>query len=273
MTLLEFVSQYIQSRRICTEYAKNLGKRAAALARRTGCAELAHVLTESIVNDFLRSLDLSPYTVRSYRSDILSLWNAAADLDLVPYPIARRLFRCDVPELLIDCYTLEETRALVESCKNLNGCYRNGVTRMDYWSAAIPLAWDAGLRRGDVWQFQRDHLRPDRTFRVVQHKTKRAVTLRLHESTVTALDRIARKQPCLWPIDASFFGRHFQRIVKSSGVNRGSFKWLRRASGSYVEMQQPGAGHKHLGHANGIIFDKHYDAKLGGHTLPQPPEL
>lgn len=97
--------------------------------------------------------------------------------------------------------------------------------------------------------------------------------VRLWPSTVTALDAIAGQPPLAWPYDLSHFRRHFGKIVKGAKVNRGTFKWLRRASGSYVEALQPGAGHKHLGHQSAAVFAKHYDARLGAATLPLPPEL
>jgi integrase len=59
-----------------------------------------------------------------------------------------------------------------------------------YWSAAILLAWDSGIRRGDVWAFKKSTIRPDGAVRIVQHKTQRAISFRLRESTIQALDAI-----------------------------------------------------------------------------------
>jgi hypothetical protein len=95
----------------------------------------------------------------------------------------------------------------------------------------------------------------------------------LRPSTIAALDAVGLEEPCRWMLDPSFFGRHFRAVAKAAGVNRGTFRFLRRSSGSYVELQQPGAGGKHLGHADGRTFGKHYDARLGDHDLPRPPEL
>lgn len=129
------------------------------------------------------------------------------------------------------------------------------------------------MRRGDVWCFRRDSIRPDGSARLVQRKTGKIVTVRLRPSTVAALADVGGAQPLRWTLNASFFGRHFKRIVVASGVGRGTFKFLRRSSGSYVELEQPGAGHKHLGHADAKVFARHYDARLGAHLLPLPPAL
>jgi integrase len=201
------------------------------------------------------------------------LWNAAADIDLVPYPVARRIVRVQRPSLHIDCYTIDEARLLLAAADELPGRYKNQVLTRAYWTAAIRLAWDTGIRRGDVWEFRRDRVRPDGSTRIVQHKTGQAVPAKLWPTTIAALDAIGGPQPCRWFIDPTFFGRHFKKIVKAAGVNRGSFKWLRRASGSYVDLAQPGAGGKHLGHSDPATFGKFYDARLGEHDLPMPPEL
>lgn len=271
--LTTFAQKYLDSRAVSDVYAANITRRAAALERFAASDSIREILQEPVVNKFLKALTCKPVTIRSYRSDYLALWNAAADYDLVPYPVARRIVCPAVPTPLVDCYDIAEAQALLVAAGKLIGKYRHGVLKRHYWSAAIRLAWDAGFRRGDIWLFRRDSVRADGTLRIVQHKTGQVVTVRLRASTVLALDAIQDNQPLRWPIGGTYFGRHFRAITKAAGVSRGSFKWLRRSSGSYVEMAQPGAGHKHLGHATPQMFDRHYDAKLGGHALPQPPEL
>jgi integrase len=204
---------------------------------------------------------------------LLSLWNSAADDDLVPYPRMRRIRRAKVPELVVRCFTIAEVNRLIDAAGRLEGEYENGVTRRAYWRAAIMVAWDTGLRRGDVWRFRKSIVRDDGTLRVVQHNTKRVVAVRLRAGTVKALAEIQHDEALRWTWAETYFGRHFKRLVKAARVSDGTFKWLRRSSGSYVELQQAGAGSKHLGQTRPEVFTKHYDAKLGGHTLPMPPAL
>lgn len=274
ISLTDFAAQYVACRPLNASYANRLKWTANAVQSHSGEREIAKVLTEVSVNSFLSlNADKSPFTIRSYRSDILSLWNVAADCDLVPYPVMRRVRLPQLPDLLIDCYTVDEVRQLVAAASVLIGRYRWEVRKRDYWNAAIRLAWDTGLRRGDVIRFRRDSLRPDGVVMILQHKTKKIVPVKLRESTVAALNVLTGQYPLRWGTDVTYFTRHFRRIVEASGVKRGTFKWLRRASGSYVEAEQPGAGYKHLGQSGPQVFSRHYDAKLGGHNLPQPPEL
>ena len=283
MTLMKFLEQYLSARSVSDDYAGTLRKRMAKISKFAGTGVLRKVLTEDVVNDFIKSLEsegLSPFTIRSYRGDVVSVWNGAADLDLVAYPILRRIRCIKRPQLVVECYTQSEAVALLAEAGKLKGAYpngrgayTNGVAKRDYWQATIRVAWDTGLRRGDVWKFRRSAIRPDNTVQVLQNKTRQIVVVKLHASTLKALEAIRRDQPCQWQLDRSFFGRHFKKIVVGSGVGRGTFKWLRRASGSYVDLQERGAGSKHLGHADPTMFDKHYDGKIGGYTLPMPPEL
>lgn len=272
-TLSDFAIRYVATRKICRMYALNVQRRARAIEAFVGKSAIAEVLTEKNVTDFLISLDRSVYTLRSYRSDYLALWNCAADQDLVPYPLVRRIFCPPLPSLLVECFEIGEVRAILECLPRMRGVYPNGVRKRDYWNAAIRLAWDSGARRGDVLSFRRDAIRMDGVARIIQHKTQKPIAFRLRQSTVFALDSIGSKTPCAWSLDLSFFSRHFHKLVIAAGVNRGSFRWLRRSSGSYVEWKQAGAGRKHLGHSSEAVFDRFYDAKLGGPSLPMPPEL
>lgn len=274
ISLTCFAGQYVACRPLDRSYAARLRWTANALESFAGSNRIGETLTEKNANGFLSAqLDKSPFTIRSYRSDILSLWNGAADCDLVPYPVMRRVRLPQIPELLIDCYTIDEVRQLVAAASVLIGRYRWEVRKRDYWNAAIRLAWDTGLRRGDVIRFRRESLRPDGVVMILQNKTKKIVPVKLRESTVVAMNALSGQYPLRWGNDVTYFTRHFRRIVDASGVKRGTFKWLRRASGSYVEAEQPGAGYKHLGQSGPQVFNRHYDAKLGGHNLPQPPEL
>lgn len=149
--------------------------------------------------------------MKDYRSDVISLWNAAADESLVLYPPLRRIFKPKLHDLIIECYSHDEVLRLLAAARAFPGEYPTGISRRAYWTAAIMFAWDTGLRRGDVWRFEKKMVQPDGMLRVVQHKTKQAVTVRLRESTRKALDAIPFGRPLAWPMADTFFrtGRGF----------------------------------------------------------------
>lgn len=273
-----FVERYVSARDLSELYAHRLGIAANRLATFAQSDSLEECFNEIMVNRYLSSFppETSPRSIRSYRTEILSLWNGAADLDLVGYPVPRRIKRPKCPALVIDCFTVDEAKAiLAQSHKCHPYIMRTGVCRRVYWPAVISLAWDTGLRRGDVWNFRKSWIRPDGSARVVQQKTGKAVPVRLHPSTIELLNKIPFDQATRWPGAANCprFCKQFKDIARAAGVFRGTFKWLRRASGSYVEMIQPGAGGKHLGHSSPQVFGQHYDARLANSSAPMPPTL
>lgn len=271
MQLLEFVTRYLDARPVCAGYARTLRKRTAKLAMFAGRSELAAIFNEATVNSFLASLDgLSPFTKNKYRADFLAIWRAAADEDRVPYPQPRRIRRERTVAQIIECYLEHEARALVVAAEHLAGAYPNGVARRQYWPAIIRAAWDTGLRRGDLWKLKGSQIRKDKTAVIIQSKTGTAITCRFHTSTVKAIQRAGGSLD--WPMCEWSYCVHFQEIVTLSGIGRGSFKWLRRGSGSHIESRHPGRGHEQLGNGRGV-FDRHYDAKLNATKKPLPPEL
>jgi integrase len=273
MTLSEFTAEYVKSRPLCKTYGNTLRKRMAALEAWTGRSELHHVLREDVINAFLEAYrdGRSAFTINKYRQDFLAVWRAAADEDLVPYPMPRRIRREKAPLPLVDCYTLAEARLIVATAEKLKGGFPDGVARRHYWPALVRFAWDSGLRRGDCWRFDRGIVQPDGTFRIVQHKTLKPIRRQLQPDTLKAIDRICRAKPFAWPLCEWCFGVHFKEIVTHSGVRRGTFRWLRRATGSHVEAEHPGAGHRALGNS-AQVFDGHYNAQLAGQVL-MPPAL
>jgi len=271
MTLFEFVGRYLEMRAVSPAYAATLKKRAAKLEVFAGRGELRYCFHEQTINAFLAQLEgVTPITKNKYRQDFLAVWRAAADLDLVPYPQARRLRKERVLPQVVECYQEGEARSLLGAAEKMAGAYPNGVARRHYWPAVIRAGWDTGLRRGDLWRLRSQQIRKDGTAIIVQSKTASAVMVRFHRSTIQALE--AAGGSLEWVMCAWCFSEHFQEIVKDCGINRGTFKWLRRGSGSIIEAEHPGGGHKQLGNTE-QVFRAHYDAKLGDANRPMVPEL
>lgn len=275
VTLSDFARSYVAGRAISPIYAGTLIRRAIALEKFAHERAVGRLLNEQNVNAFLTDLapGVSTYTLKSYRGDLLTLWRAAADDGLCGYPVLRKIRRDRLEALVVECYTEVEARALAECASEIRGGLPNGVPKRLYWSGVIRAGWDTGLRRGDLWRLKRNAIRPDGSLLIAQHKTGGIAECRLRPSTLAVLDKIGTPQPLAWPHNSWTFGEHFRLIVKAANVHRGTFRWLRRASGSYVESQQMGAGHRHLGHSTPAIFNKHYDARVGAVPLPLPPEL
>lgn len=237
-------------------------------------------LDERSVSAWLRDYAArqAPSTVRSKRNQILALWRAAADEGLCEPPTLR-VRGVKVPRLPVEAWTFDEVVALLQAAGQVKRRHRCGLPRNVWWPLAIRVAWDTGLRWGDQIELPVSAVAPDGAVWWSQHKTGRVVVCRLSPSTVAALRAslaIAPRELVMpWPASHETFSDQVGRIVERAGVRPGTWKWLRRSSGSYVELQQPGAGGEHLGHAPGSrVFRDHYASpRILLRTIPSPPEL
>ena len=238
-------------------------------------------LDEASVSAWLRDYAASgvvPETVRSKKVGILALWRAAADEGLCEPP-TRRIRSVRVPYKPPTCWTWEEVSALLTACQGLKRWHRTGLRRSAGFDLAIRLAWDTGLRQGDQWRLPVADIRPDGAVSLVQSKTGRPVICQLSASTVEAL-RISlsvapRQLVTPWLSSHETFDDQFKRLVAKAGIRPGTWKWLRRASATDVEIQRPGAATAHLGHVPGSrIAERSYiDPAQFSRTATTPREL
>jgi integrase len=250
--------------------------------RWAGRPVLLEQLDETSVSEWLRdyAAEAAPATVRGKKTMLLALWRAAADDGLCEPPTRRiRSIRRSAPRPLVEAWTLEEVEALLAAARNLQRRHRCGLTRAAWWDLAIRVAWDSGLRWGDLVQLPVARIRPDGSATVIQAKTGRPVSFRLSGPTVAALRASLAACPreivCPWPASQESFLAQVRILVRKAGIRPGTWKWLRRGSGTDVELQRPGAGSVHLGHAPGsrVFAESYGDPTILGRQIPAPRSL
>lgn len=209
-----------------------------------------------------------PATTKGVRGDLLTAWRHCAELGFVDHPNPRAVQIHRVPQGIPDCYTVDEVRQLVRDSSRLQGCF-GGLPRADYMATLIRLGWESGLRLGDCWAVSAKQLHGDKLVRVSSKSGIRTV----HTVSLALREGLGRLGHLRWPLSRASFAPHFQ-IVRDMTVRRGSFKWLRRASGSYVAAYYGEAsGASHLGHTNLATFRRYYDHRLVEGVRPMPPIL
>jgi integrase len=237
-------------------------------------------LDERSVSAWLRdySAASAPSTVRSKRNQILALWRAAADEGFCEPPTLR-VRGVRVPRLPVEAWTYDEVVRLLQAAGEVKRRHRCGLPRRVWWPLAIRVAWDTGLRWGDQIALPVGAVAADGAVWWSQHKTGRVVVCQLSPSTLAllreSLEAVPRELVMPWPASHETFTDQVKRLVAAAGVRPGTWKWLRRSSGSYVELEQQGAGAEHLGHAPGSrVFRDHYASpRILLRTIPSPPEL
>lgn len=235
-------------------------------------------LDERSVSEWLRdySAGVRPHTVRSKKNQLLALWRAAADDGLCDEPSGRRVRRVRCPELVVDAWTREEVEQLLRTAATLPRRHRCGLTRAAWFDLAIRVAWDSGLRWGDLVNVRVDAVRPDGVT-VVQSKTGKSVTFRLSPTTLEALAASLRACPrtlvCPWPASHETFNDQVRTLVAKAGIRPGTWKWIRRGSGTDVEAQADGTGHVHLGNTRPVFERSYLSPAIVGRRTPAPREL
>lgn len=269
-TVHAIANRYVRTRPLSLMHAQIFCSRVGKLSDFVKSDAAEDCFTEDAVNRFLGRYSTShaPHTVKGMRGDLLTAWRHCADLGLVPMPDSRAIRIRKPPQSIPDCYTVAEVRQLIADCRFLKGSYGE-TSRELYMSTLIRLGWETGLRLGDCWQITSDQLRGDKLVRVSAKSGLRTV----HELSQPLQDGIRQLGNLGWKLSRASFPHHF-RTVRDVSVGRGSFKWLRRSSGSYVAAQYgEAAGASHLGHSNLATFRRYYDSRLVEGHRPHPPIL
>lgn len=160
-------------------------------------------------------------------------------------------------------WTKDEISALLQAV-NVVICGESGRT---YWSTLIEAAYWSGLSQCDLHNLQRQQVESDGTVRGERSKTGKPFLTYIPPHLVSHVASGA-----VWPLQTSceYFRRQFRQIVRKAGL-RGTFKTLRKSSGTSVERLYPGQGHRHLANSR-AIFERHYWFERDAKPLrPEPP--
>jgi integrase len=208
-----------------------------------------------------KALGRSPYYIRSLRNGLVAVLHDVRGNG----PVERiRGVRC--PPLQPEAWTPGEVEKLIA-----DGCRGMPYDSLWRWQLCIALAYYTGLDRCDIEKLERRHFGPDGAVFYNRSKTGGEPTSGIPVELLAFIDsRCPGKGPILrMGIGPEWFRKIFAKIVERAGLH-GTFKKLRKSSGSLVEKSQPGKGHKHLGNSR-AIFEKHYEARRmtrGDATLP-----
>jgi integrase len=237
-------------------------------------------LCREMVNHWLKWLaecELAPSTVKNRRTHLLALWRGAAEAGLIEKPT--RIRRVTVPFQAPVAWTADEARRILSAAQKMPGRYGMiyGLPRAAVWEMLVRLAWNTGLRQGDVFRLRYDGVASDGLIAPTQNKTGRWLPCRLTSSTMECIDRWkspVRERIVPWSYTTEHFRHEFAGVVATAGLS-GSFKRIRKSAASNVERRFPGCGSTFLGHARGSnIGPLHYfDPRIITPVLPVPEDL
>jgi hypothetical protein len=218
----------------------------------------------TVCSEFLRDKQVagaSTYYLRSMRAALRAILNFAGDTG--------RLRKVKVVPLSIEVWSETEVAKLVIAVPAAifpMDDSMEALARRFFWSMIIPAAWYTGLSQGDLFRMDISHVGTDG--RVCMHRNrsgKRVITYMPPEllARVDSTDGQPFFRP---PVGEEHFRVEFAKIVKAAGLV-GTFKKLRKSSGSRAEQLNAGSGHVHLGNSR-RVFEQHY---LGSDAIDVQP--
>jgi len=210
-------------------------------------------LTDSAITgwvDWLRD-HRSPHTARTQRGSVLTLWRWAWMADVVDQP-PKRVRKLRMPAPAPESWSAEDVARLIGQAEQVPSQFRGlSLSRSYHLVAFLRVAWDSGLRLGDVLRIKPVEVQPDGRLDVVQHKTRVRQTIRLWPETVAAIGETMADEPdreLIFPLAARRYQEWIARLARQCEL-RGSVKWIRRGVGTAAEVEG-GYGSKMLGHTD-----------------------
>lgn len=259
MTLAELLNAYQASRECSSRYRESL-QRTVRKAQGSGLLKISQ-LTPPAVNKFLAGLDVGPTTRSNIRRELLTLWRYAYEEGLTEVFPARvtRIRPAYAPPQAWSMNDLGRILTAAEGDETPVGG-TSGLRVCDLLPAWIGVAYDSGLRFGDVLKLRTANIR-NGCVSVTASKTGKPLVRRLCDATHTRVRELLDLSPddslFLWALTRRRAILTWRAFLKRHGFE-GSSKWLRRSCATYVEKKQPGAATRYLQHSHPMLAPKHY---------------
>lgn len=211
--------------------------------------------TAAAVSEMLRDKareGRSPYYLRSLRSCLCVLLRAIGDRNPVRPVRLPRLERIG--------WTSEEVVRLFVAARGKGA----------WWGSLVEAAYYTGLSLCDLLELRGEQIDEHGWVRTKRRKTGAAVLVAVPRRLAGELREAGQERIWPWAKTLEWFRRQFREILREAGLT-GSFKMLRAASGSAVEAEHPGAGHRHLANTP-QVFERHYQTRAAARPT-MPPEV
>lgn len=278
--MYKFLSQYALERDIRPGSVEQLRYSLNSFSQFLERLPEATDLTDDTVNRFivwLSQQDCAHETIRTRRSGILALWNAAADAGIAQQPSRVRKLapRRSVPR----AWTQAQVAAILDECAKLKGNFRRfpQIERAKFAAAVALTCYETGLRRGDVLRIQRFQIQPDGLIVLIQQKTQQQHLARIRPAKLALIDSMGtagRTMVFGCVVSERWLGKLLEAVCRTAGIPEGSVKWFRRSGATHAERAEPGSGYRYLGHTTPrIAFQSYIDPLQIRNSAIMPPNL
>lgn len=177
-----------------------------------------------------------------------------------------RIRQVKLATLTPSAWTPAEIAKLIAACEHMPDASRR------FWETLIEAAWYTGLSQADLHRIRLEDFAADGTLEIARRKTGRIAFVAVPRELLTRVRPHADGR--CWPLLTSreWFRRTFARVVKRAGLV-GTFPKIRKSSGTYAELLNPGRGHEHLANSR-KVFESHYLSRRHVSRSPlSPPQI
>lgn len=203
---------------------------------------------------------VSPWYLKSLRGGLRALLNFSGQEE--------KLRRVKVTPLDPEAWSASDVAKLIEQVPRVIMAHKLTDAAHDrrwYWRTVIPAAWYTGLSQGDLFALDRFRIEADGRIILNRSRTGKEAIVWIPPELIEA---IGNRTGMIWRPRTSpeYFRREFERITTAAGLS-GTFKKLRKSSGTAAEIANPGHGHEHLANTR-KVFEQHYLSRHAIHRQP-----
>lgn len=205
-------------------------------------------ITDWMLSCCLRDLRsrYAPSTLRNARADWITLLRSAARDGIAVRP--KKVRRVKKPKPDPKAYTPEQAERLIATLFATPGTFPDGTPRGLMLGCIGLVAWDTGLRLGDLRRLEQGDFQSTGVVAIKQKKTGEMVISAVYADTLAIVRRLG-DNPCRSPVEKRAFYRWWAKAVAAASVpHLGGLHALRRSGATDVARTQPGAETRFLGH-------------------------
>ncbi len=280
LTLREYVDQYCLEHDLATRTIEHYRASVVSFDKWRGQPVFLAELADDLVNRFLADQKADAFaaaTIRSKRTDILCLWRAAVEVNLVEH-LPARVRRIKLPSQIPCAWSIEEIKRLITSAESINTWTADGLHRGRLLTAFVRVAYDTALRRGDLLALGTSQIDDEGFVDLTQNKTATGHIVKLSAVTLVAvLATLAdRKRQLIFDQKPAWFNDWWGKLLVKAQLRKGPREMqqkMRRSAASHAERERTGSGRHLLGHKSHGLAEKHYlDPRICREVI-SPPEI
>ena len=291
MLVQDFLEEYFLTSNLRDSTAEQYQNSVNLIEKWHGSPLHLEEMTDLFISRWIKDYesDKSPHTVRTRRSALIAIMKGAYQSRHVEYEPKRIRPVKGIQTTPKDVWNALEIQALIAKTPQvLKGRFRTtNIQKALYFSSLITMAFESGLRLGDILAIKSEDLLTKDIIEIETQKTGRPVQVVISDNLKNLIfstyEGFNRDRSLVWPAYRSGSSKNQKRGMQEQArkimiacnlrCSDGVFKKLRRSSITEAERLQPGTGWIQGGHSKPDVTIKHYLNQDMAYKERQRPRL